>query len=353
MKAVHTTKAHLEYIQEVKKLLPKEAFSPDPFKLIYLFGYTVVLVIAYFLFRVTSNIFMYIILSCLVSHALSCIGFLSHELSHNSIIKTKKYRYLYEVFFWGINLIPATIWNRVHNHTHHTQANTPNDPDRQYFTSEKTTVTKWYTKVFYPNRKFIRWNPMVAFHFIPYIFRNIVSVFYSRNSKPVVVPFKPKYSNKQKLKIIAELVIIAMLQASIFYAVDKNLPAYFFASPVSYLLTSSILMSYIFTNHFLNPVTNNNDPLLGTTTVQVPNILNELHFNFAYHTEHHLFPSMNSKFYPVVSAILKEKYPDRYNYLPIAAAWKKLWKNEDFISFNIYIVRDDITEIPGAEETGS
>lgn len=289
----------------------------------------------------------------MVSHALSCIGFLSHELSHNSIIKNRRYRYLYEVFFWGINLIPATIWNKVHNHTHHTQANTPNDPDRQFFTSEKTIVTKWYTKIFYPNKKFIKWNPIVAVHFIPYIFKYIISVFYSTNTKPVVVPFKPKYSNKQKSKIIMELAIIVLIQVSIFYAVGKSLTAYVFASSVSYLLTSSILVSYNFTNHFLNPVTIKNDPLLGTTTVQVPSILNKLHFNFAYHTEHHLFPSLNSKFYPELSAILKEKYPDRYNYLPIAAAWNKLWKNEDFISFNNYTIEDGLTEAPGVEETDS
>ncbi len=235
----------------------------------------------------------------------------------------------------------------------HAQTNTPNDPDRQYFASEKTKVTNWYTRVFYPNKKFIKWNPLVGFHLIPYIFRNIFSVFYSANAKPVVVPFKPKYSNKQKAKIIMELVTIVILQLGIFYAVDKNLTAYVFAGPVSYLLTSSILMSYIFTNHFLNPITKTSDPLLGTTTVQVPSVLNKLHFNFAYHTEHHLFPSMNSKFYPEVSTILKEKYPERYNYLPIAAAWKKLWKNEDFISFNIYNAKDDLTEVPKSEETDS
>jgi fatty acid desaturase len=203
-----------------------------------------------------------------------------------------------EVISWGVNLIPATLWDRVHNHTHHTQTNTAKDPDRLYFTSEKTTATNLYTKIFYPNKRFMKWNPIVALHFIPYIFRNIVSTFYSSRLKPSVVPFKPKYSVRQKANIIMELVVIILFQIGIFNAVGRNLVAYLFASPICYLFTSAIFNTYIFTNHFLNPVTEHSDPLLGTTTVEVPTLINKLHFNFAYHTEHHLFPSMNSKFYP-------------------------------------------------------
>ena len=329
---IPSLKHHGEYIREVKKLLPREALSPDPHKLIYLFGYFIILFFAYLLFHFRNNLIYYFLLTILVTHCLSCIGFLSHELSHNSIIRNKKYRYILEVVSWGINLIPATLWNRVHNHTHHIQTNTINDPDRQYFTSEKTAGTNLYTKIFYPNKKSLKWNPVVAFHFIPYIFRNIISSFYSKNSKPAIVPFKPKYSSKQRAKIVVELVVIILFQITIFNLVGRNLLAYFFASPLSYLFTSAVFNTYIFTNHFLNPIHEHSDPLLGTTTVEVPALLNKLHFNFSYHTEHHLFPSMNSKFYPELSKILQTKYPDRYHYLTIKDAWKKLWMNDDFIN---------------------
>jgi fatty acid desaturase len=104
-----------------------------------------------------------------------------------------------------------------------------------------------------------------------------------------------------------ELVVIILFQIGIFNAVGRNLVAYLFASPICYLFTSAIFNTYIFTNHFLNPVTEHSDPLLGTTTVEVPTLINKLHFNFAYHTEHHLFPSMNSKFCPELSKIFTEK----------------------------------------------
>jgi hypothetical protein len=50
---------------------------------------------------------------------------------------------------------------------------------------------------------------------------------------------------------------------------------------------------------------------------------------------------MNSKFYPELSKILRKKYPDRYNYLPLINAWKKLWKNDDFIFLKTNNVKDD------------
>src|SRR5436190_2190931 len=325
-------KPHGEYVKEVKKLLSKDAFSPAPKKLFYLLGYLVILFVTYYLFRRVDNIFYYFLLACLATHCLSCIAFLAHELSHHSIVRNKRLRYLMEVLAWGINLIPATLWERVHNHTHHTQTNTPHDPDRLFFKSEKSIATTIYTKVFYANVKSFKWNPMVLFHFIPYITRNIISVFYAEHAKPAIVPYKPAYTSRQKKRIFIELAIIVVLQFVIFYMVGQDWLAYVFASPISYLFTSAIFNSYIFTNHFLNEISEESDPILGTTSVKVPAILNKLHFNFAYHTEHHLFPSMNSDYYPQLSKILREKYPERYNYLQLKEAWKKLWKSPDFIS---------------------
>jgi fatty acid desaturase len=334
MKNLQATKPHGEYIREIKHLLPKEAFLPNPGKLKLLLAYLIVLTVTYFLFRSTSNLILYSVLSLIVAHCLSCLGFLAHELSHDSIIRNKNSRYILEVISWAVNLIPATLWNRVHNHSHHTQINTTKDPDRLFLKRERKIATSLYTQAFYPNKKFIRWNPVVAFHFIPYIFRNIVAAFYPKQRKPVLVPFKPKYSFQQKISIAVELVVILLFQIGIFNAVGSKLVAYLFASPISYLLTSAILNTYIFTNHFLNPVREESDPLLGTTTVEVPHLLNKLHFNFSYHTEHHLFPSMNSRYFPLLSKILQEKYPDRYHYLRITDAWKKLWSNADFLSVN-------------------
>jgi fatty acid desaturase len=91
-------------------------------------------------------------------------------------------------------------------------------------------------------------------------------------------------------------------------------------------------MAYVFTNHGLNPFCEINDPLGSSTSVEVHPVFDKLHHNFSYHTEHHLFPGMNSDYYPEVGRILKEKYPDRYNRIPFVDAWRRLWKNNEFLA---------------------
>jgi fatty acid desaturase len=80
----------------------------------------------------------------------------------------------------------------------------------------------------------------------------------------------------------------------------------------------------------LNPLGNEQDPLAATTSVIVPELFNRIHFNFSYHTEHHLFPTVNSEYYPLVSKLLQEKFGPHYNRLAISEAWSRLWSLEFF-----------------------
>ena len=51
-----------------------------------------------------------------------------------------------------------------------------------------------------------------------------------------------------------------------------------------------------------------------------------IHFNFSYHTEHHLFPGMNPKYYPLVKQHIKEMWPERYHEMPMTQALIALWR---------------------------
>jgi fatty acid desaturase len=59
----------------------------------------------------------------------------------------------------------------------------------------------------------------------------------------------------------------------------------------------------------------------------VPAFVNLLHSNASYHTEHHLFPTMNPKYYPLVSGLFRTHFAERYHAIPIAQAWAGLWRN--------------------------
>jgi fatty acid desaturase len=49
-----------------------------------------------------------------------------------------------------------------------------------------------------------------------------------------------------------------------------------------------------------------------------------LHLNFSYHTEHHIFPGINSDYYPLVQELIQVHYPGRMNLLDAGDAWNLL-----------------------------
>jgi hypothetical protein len=58
----------------------------------------------------------------------------------------------------------------------------------------------------------------------------------------------------------------------------------------------------------LNTVSN---PLDDSMSVTTHPMLDRVHFNFSYHVEHHLFPTMSPKFAPLVRAKLQQFAPGR------------------------------------------
>lgn len=314
------------YAKEVKGLLPKKAFLEAKYKIIYLGIHLLLVLISFYIVKRIDLSVATLGVIFFITHNLSCIGFLSHELSHNAIIRNTKIRKPLEIFFWGMILVPATMWRKVHNKTHHHTMNTPKDPDRRAFRSEKSFNTSIYNKIFYPHKK-LKWNPVVGFAFIPYILKNTAAAFYKGKTKPQIVTSKPYYSYQDKRQIAFEILIIAGLQ--IVFCFYLGWIKWLVVIPSSILLTSFILMTYIVTNHLRNPhFVDKSDPLVTSTSVIVPKFIDKLHYNFSYHTEHHVMPSLNSDYYPEISQILRDKFPDRYNRIPMFQALKETYKSD-------------------------
>jgi fatty acid desaturase len=297
-----------------------------------MFAYLGLILLCYMAFRFTESLPLRILLSLIIGNIFACIGFLTHELAHGVIIQERLPRYAMEYLFWGLLFIPATVWRRVHNQTHHAHAGTVKDPDRAFMHSEEVPMTRWYTRIFYPNHRGLRWNPLVALHLIPYIARNVLSVFYPSHTKPSFVPVVPHYSPRQRLAVVFEVFGIFIFQVGVFALVGGHLSSYLLASPLAFVMTSAVTMGYIFTNHFLHPIAETSDPVLGSTSVIVPPVFDRIHEHFSLHTEHHLFPTMNSDFYPLVARELQKNFPERYSRIGLFAAWKRLWQGEEFLT---------------------
>ncbi|MBP8272920.1 MAG: fatty acid desaturase [Acidobacteria bacterium] len=315
-------------IRRIRDLLPPEAFQPNRRRLWAAALHSVIIVGGYATIRRMPALGP--LMSLVIGHSLACLAFVAHELSHNAVVRSRTAKHAISMWALGINMIPPTMWNRLHNDTHHRHASTPADPDRPFLASERRLSTRAYAAAFYPSRDIWSGNVLVFAHFVSYIARNLFAVFYPGESKPSIMTSKPDYRAHERLRIGGELVGVVALQYVVWRAVGGSWVNYLWASPVALCLASAVIMAYVFTNHFLNPITHEHDPLSGTTSVVVPPIVDKIHGNFSFHTEHHLFPSLNSDYYPLVSRMLQQEAGDRYHRLPMVEAWRRLWTMERF-----------------------
>lgn len=321
-----------DYVRVLRPFLPPQAFEADPRHLFRIGLHLGLIGFCYLALIETNSVWFWLPIALIVGHSLACLLFLAHDISHGSVVRNVPIKRILELLLWGINCIPPTLWRRLHNHTHHVETNTIRDSDRPFRANECTKATWLYSRLFFPNRRTPFRHPFVLFHFITYIVRQLFTSLLPGSLKPSIVTFKPQYTISHRLAISAELAVIIAIQICIWNLMGGNYIRYFFAVPVALLAASSVAMSYIFTNHFLNPLCDHTDPLIGSTSVIVPRWMDWLHDNFSFHTEHHVFPGMNPRYYPEVSRLLQQHFSDRYNRIPFIHAWQQIWQHEEFIS---------------------
>jgi fatty acid desaturase len=71
----------------------------------------------------------------------------------------------------------------------------------------------------------------------------------------------------------------------------------------------------------LSPLTEINDPLLNSLSVSAPRFIEKMHLDFGLHVEHHIFPALSSAYAPLVRDAILERWPERYQSMPI---WRAL-----------------------------
>lgn len=305
------------YAKAVRSLLPVHFFKPKRKRLFWLPIHYTIIGICVFLILKMDSIYFNILLSVIMGHSMGCLFFLGHELTHGAILKDKK-SILFFTFFcyatWGMHPIS---WIHAHNRMHHQHTqNSVNDPDCW-------GKTKWRNKV-------VRiLQPLLpgSHHPISYTFLFWFFTFYSFYicwlGKGILLKKREQFLCRFYFLFIHTTWLIAALFLHSWGIV------LLFIIPIS--VANFVTMSYIATNHFLNPLTEFvNDPLANTLSVKTNSFWNFWHLNFSYHIEHHIFPYMSPKYAPDVAKILKEKYPDLYKEMPHRTALSLLYIRPKF-----------------------
>ncbi|NJN57605.1 MAG: fatty acid desaturase [Leptolyngbyaceae cyanobacterium SL_5_9] len=320
-----------DYIKLLRPLLPAEAFAPDPNKLVILLLNLVILGLGWAIATHldqwhTDLLWLYLPLTLIMGNSIIVLLFSSHALMHGSVIKNP--RLIHWIGFLGLAMwwMPPTLWKAVHNREHHGKTNSLADPDRNYLSKQPNTWGKWIQHQFVPSSEVnmiclaIGMGTAWGIHG----FRNLTSVLLFNRKDVDYVPAAFTVSVRERWAIAQEILLISMLHFSIMAYLNfepvKLILSYFLPIGIGY----AGAMFYIFTNHMLCQMTSINDPLVNSVSLKIPKLFDVLHLNFSYHTEHHIFPGINSDYYPVVQKLLQTYHPKRFNLLEAREVWRLL-----------------------------
>ncbi len=318
-----------EYAKKIRPLLPPEAFVSNVNRVWVLLINLAILGLGWGIADRIPQwrpewLFLYLPLSIVMGNAVVALLFSSHELLHGKMVKNPGLRSLLSLLGLTMLWTPPTFWKAVHNREHHSKTNSLQDPDRNYLVTQPQNWGKWIQDLFVPSNSV---NPIwlvigTCNAWGVHTFRNLTSVLLFNDGSPDYTPASFTVSARERKAIAIELVMIAGIHALILSYLGlhpiKLLLSYFLPIWIGY----AGVMFYIYTNHMFCRMTEVNDPLINSVSLRMPQIFNALHLNFAYHTEHHVFPGVNSDYYPLVQSLLMEEYPDRYNLVDGLKAWQ-------------------------------
>jgi len=331
-----------EYVKKLRPFLPDEAFEPDPSKLLILFINLCILIFGWFITSYLNHwtpqfLWFYPFQLVIMANSITSLLFCCHEIIHRSIVR---YSWLTNILILlGMTMLwmPPTQWKIIHNLVHHKVTNSIDDPDRNHLETDSNNWGKWIWQVLVPS---IEIKPItlifsMANAWIIHTFRNVSSVllFNNKSVQYVISPFI--VNPKERKKIFVEFLVILIIHFGILICLKFNWLKILLGYFMPMWLGHAGCMFYIYTNHMISPMTSINDPLINTVSLKMPKIFDLLHLNMSYHAEHHIFPGMNSDYYPLVRSLLQKHYPERMNYiLDAKEAWHlllttpRLYKNE-------------------------
>jgi fatty acid desaturase len=302
------------YAAKIAPHLPKDVYKPVPSRLLGGLAYLLITVTGIFTVSLFDlPIWLNVLLAVVIGLCFAGMGFLGHEILHGTVVKKAMLRN----FFGAICFFPFTtgplLWRKWHNMTHHVHTqHTHNDPDT------------WATLDIIENNPILRKILRVPKFIRALGYFLFLSINFNTHSTRMFFEFIREFKPSKRLSVWIQFLLPWATWIGLIFLIGPV--DWIFAYLVPALIANVIVSSYIATNHNLNEQTSVNDPLANTLSVTVPKWVDALHFNFSYHTEHHLFPAINPKYYPIVKEEIKKRWPERYHEMPFGKAMMALLK---------------------------
>lgn len=304
-----------QYQRLLKADLPRHIFAARPQRLYWLLLHSGFILFCVYLILRTASPVARIALACVLGNSLATLGFLGHEIIHGTVVKSRKLILLLGsicMVHWGLY---AKAWMCWHNREHHHKTQHPfDDPDcfgriEMYLRSSRMQLLE----------RFIPGSlTLISFTFLFW--------FFSFHTGWIVLFNRPLFSRRKDWITAVVFFVVSVTGWPLLVALLSGVTFLLYLWLIPLLISNFIFMSYVATNHFLNPLTPDvNDPLVNCLTVRTPAWLEWLHLNNGYHTEHHLFPHVNPRFAPLLHKKLKARWPERYNEMGLLRALRLVY----------------------------
>lgn len=300
------------YVRELKPSLPASAFEPAHSRLLVLPLH--IAVIAVGIVSLAAGWVPWLWaggVSLLIGASFAGLTFLGHETLHGATVRNLRVRQWVGAVCFAPFAISPRLWVAWHNRVHHGHTNhAGKDPDA------------------YPTLAEYRARPGVALvtdHLGPGGGRpnGLLSLLVGFSIQSGHMLWSAKtlslLSSRQHRLALLESGLVAA--SWLVLGVSIGWPAWLFGCLLPLLVANTIVMGFILTNHSLSPLSAVNDPLFNSLSVTLPRFLEHLTLRFGFHVEHHLFPWMSPRHAPLVRSLLVERWPERYQSMPI---WRAL-----------------------------
>jgi fatty acid desaturase len=256
-------------------------------------------------------LFLAPLLSLVIGMSFAGLTFLAHETMHGSVVRQRHLRHLVGWLGFLPFVVSPRLWVAWHNRVHHGHANEPGiDPDANPTLAEYRGSRK--VRVVTDHFALGRTNPTGVIGLLVGFSIQSAAVLASAGRRGYL-------SRHEHRSALLETALGLSLWIIVLFLVGPL--AFLFSFVLPLIIANVIVMSFIFTNHGLSPVTRTNDPLANSLSVTTPALIEWVTLGFGHHVEHHLFPAMSSRRAPMLRALLLERWPERYQSMSL---WRAL-----------------------------
>ncbi len=315
------------YVRELRPLLPAETFAPARSRLLWLPLHLALIVLGTMAIAASwIPWFVIPVVSIGLGVSFGGITFLAHETLHGGVVKNRQLRHAVGWIGFMPFLVAPRLWMLWHNREHHGHTNERGvDPDMYPMLPDyqASRVIRIVTDRFALGAR--RWTGVLSLLF-----------GFTGQSSQMLVHARRRLGMRPRDHRVAIAETAVGVAAWTAVAILVGPLAFVFVYVLPLIVANWIVMAYILTNHGLSPMTAVNDPLANSLSVTVPRVAEWLSLGFGHHVEHHLFPSMSTRHAPRVRALLVQKWPGRYQSMPLGDALRALHRTA-----RIYV--DDVT----------